>query len=424
MTDGTVGFRIIFTADLILVDVLMALNASEPDIPETPLVGFAVTVDTGYCLVCPFQAETGKVMLINGIEDLVKTFRVVAFGAIFNNAIPGELFVMIIGVTIGAGDSDIPETPFICLPVAFCTLCGKMSSVEQKFSPVVLINREGCLIIAFCAVTIWAILYLSIQHKLPVMVILVAIGALVVLYWFIDIRGMAGCTGHTVVLIFQFEIRLGMIKAAVRFQDVKRDLGVALFALLSELILVNILMAVRTISEKDTGKYLEFCPVFGRSCMTFFTRYFLVFSGQWKTGGRVFEFWGRFESVKTMAIRTGCREGFLMIIGVTGETFSCQSEVGKFLGLYSVVNDEFRLVAIFAGFLWMGSGQGETREAMIEFFLIKTKDLKGNSVMVAVAFAAFLSPNIRWGMVPFILVNPCFHLCVAGKAFGIGDLIA
>ena len=58
-------------------------------------------------------------------------------------------------------------------------------------------------------------------HELPVMIILVAIGAFVMFYRGVDIGSMACCTRHTQVFIFQLEICFGMIEIIVALNDEK-----------------------------------------------------------------------------------------------------------------------------------------------------------------------------------------------------------
>jgi hypothetical protein len=60
-----------------------------------------------------------------------------------------------------------------------------------------------------------------------------------------------------------------MIEIAQCPDGVKGSFGMALFAVLSEFILMHILMAVGAIGKLDTGEFLEFYSVLHRNGVTF-----------------------------------------------------------------------------------------------------------------------------------------------------------
>ena len=108
---------------------------------------------------------------------------------------------------------------------------------------------------------------------------------------------MAGSTGNGKVLVFEFKIRLRMIKIIICFDDHKRDLGVTLFTLLAELILMNVYMTIRAVLEMNTCKFLEFSPILCCYGMTFNTFNRLVLPYQWVLCGSMVEFCYRLESI-------------------------------------------------------------------------------------------------------------------------------
>ena len=95
-------------------------------------------------------------------------------------------------------------------------------------------------------------------HELPVMIILVTVGAFVMLHRGIDIGIVAGSAGNSDVFVFQFEVRFGMVKIVSALYDVKRDLRMTLCTVLSEFVLMDICMTIDAICEPDTCKLLEF----------------------------------------------------------------------------------------------------------------------------------------------------------------------
>jgi hypothetical protein len=62
------------------------------------------------------------------------------YGAIRHFAIPGKLAVVIIFMAIGADRTDLSETPFFSLLVAFGTRSRNMGSLENEFPLVVPVN--------------------------------------------------------------------------------------------------------------------------------------------------------------------------------------------------------------------------------------------------------------------------------------------
>jgi hypothetical protein len=65
MTGSTIGFRIVFFIDQSVMDVLMAIDTTNPNIPETPVAGFLMTGNAGSCQMTPFETESSLVVLVN-----------------------------------------------------------------------------------------------------------------------------------------------------------------------------------------------------------------------------------------------------------------------------------------------------------------------------------------------------------------------
>ena len=119
MTYSTIGFRIIFFIDLSIVNIFMTIDTPDPDLPEVPFPGFLMTGEAGCCQVRPFQVKPALIMLVNRVRNLIEGFGVVTIGTICNNTFLHKLTVMIIFMTIGAFQTDLPETPFFSFPVTF-----------------------------------------------------------------------------------------------------------------------------------------------------------------------------------------------------------------------------------------------------------------------------------------------------------------
>jgi len=124
----------------------------------------------------------------------------------------------------------------------------------------------------------------------------------------------------------------------------------ALGAVLSKFILVNIGVTIGTMLVFHTGKFLEFITVFRRYGMTIRTRCLLMFTGKRKTGRGMIKFNCGFERFKSVTIGTGRRKRLLVIIGMTAFTPGIQSKVGEFFLFNRLICNIFRFMTILTGF--------------------------------------------------------------------------
>ena len=102
MAGCTVTGRIILFVEIAFMDIFMTIGAADADLPEIPFLSLLVTGKAGCRQVRSFKLEPALVVLFNGKRKLVKPFCAVADRTICHNAIPDELLVVIIFVTICA----------------------------------------------------------------------------------------------------------------------------------------------------------------------------------------------------------------------------------------------------------------------------------------------------------------------------------
>lgn len=92
---------IIFFIKIRIVDIFMAIMATDPNAPEIPPVGFFMADKTGGGNMCSLKGENALVVLFNGIGEQVKTPRIMAGGTVRANTVFLKLSVMIILMAIG-----------------------------------------------------------------------------------------------------------------------------------------------------------------------------------------------------------------------------------------------------------------------------------------------------------------------------------
>ena len=56
------------------MNILMTVNATIAYLPEAPVSGLFMAFKTRGCKVSSFEAEPALIMLVNGIDNLVKAF--------------------------------------------------------------------------------------------------------------------------------------------------------------------------------------------------------------------------------------------------------------------------------------------------------------------------------------------------------------
>lgn len=100
MAGSTILFRIIFLINKALVDVFMAIGATDTDLPETPFLLFLVTGKTRGCKVRPFKLKDSRIMLFDGKRCPREAFGSMAGRTIGWNPLFYELTCMIIGMAI------------------------------------------------------------------------------------------------------------------------------------------------------------------------------------------------------------------------------------------------------------------------------------------------------------------------------------
>lgn len=115
-----------------------------------------------------------------------------------------------------------------------------------------------------------------------------------------------------------------------------------------------------------------------------------------------------FESVEVVAAFTGGGKGFLVIILMAGCTVCFQAQVGIFLfpdrGLPYVLG----FMTILAGFFCMRTFQGIAGFVVVELVRVKTNDLEGPAVMIAMAAVAAFPPDAGGSVITQMLVNAYF----------------
>jgi hypothetical protein len=83
------------------MDVIMAIDTTDTDLPETPFVTLFMTGKTGGCQVGTCQLKCSLVMPFNGKVGPLKTKSAVTIGTIGRTALNGKLLIMVICMTIG-----------------------------------------------------------------------------------------------------------------------------------------------------------------------------------------------------------------------------------------------------------------------------------------------------------------------------------
>ena len=160
------------------------------------------------------------------------------------------------------------------------------------------------------------------------MVILVAIGAEGVLQCASVSILMAGGTGDRRMLSLKRESGGSMVEVSCIFDLVERSFRMALRAVLSELVLVHIPVAVHATFMRNPPEYLCFNSIPAPGRMAFGTCHILVFAKQPETGVVVPEPGCRAEFVETMAGSTILTQVPLVKVCVTIHALLSQSQVG------------------------------------------------------------------------------------------------
>lgn len=137
------------------------------------------------------------------------------------------------------------------------------------------------------------------------MVILMAIGTEFIFQRSRDTCLMAGSAGDGKMFAFKTETCFVVIKIPDSLHGMEGNYRVALFAVLSEFILVNIHMAVCAIGKLDTGKGLKFQTVFLGDGVALYAFNGLVASFKRKPRTGMIEFCQRFKCIRVVAVCAG-----------------------------------------------------------------------------------------------------------------------
>lgn len=109
------------------------------------------------------------------------------------------------------------------------------------------------------------------------------------------------------MLILEPETGPVMVEILHTAYDAEGFLGMALAAILPELVLMHVRMATGTGGISDAGKFLERIPFNRLNFMAFYTFHRLVFAFQLKFCRIVVKTGRRLEGIESMTIRTGRR---------------------------------------------------------------------------------------------------------------------
>jgi len=170
-----------------------------------------------------------------------------------------------------------------------------MSSFQLKTGQVMSLNRKGTSRKSAGSMTVGAIRHAVITRKLAFMVIGMAIGATGMPDRICQVVFVTGLAWHRLVLIFQWKARFCMVKIRNSPDCMKRLDCMALSAVLTEFILMNISMACVTLLVSDSCKLLKTRPVPGSHRMAAGTRNRLVLPFQGETGLIMRKFYSRLE---------------------------------------------------------------------------------------------------------------------------------
>jgi hypothetical protein len=166
----------------------------------------------------------------------------------------------------------------------------------------------------------------------------------------------------------------------------------ALGAVLTEFIFMDIAVAIRALPEWNAPELLHLLPVLNRCPMASRTIHRGMLAKQGKPGPVMVEFWSGPELPEIM---TGCTIGWkgrLVVVGMAGEALPFQSQVSGRFCLDPGIRYEFALMAVPAIYLPMRFQQCITGDRMVELIRIKPDHLEIPAMMVAVAFGAGLPP--------------------------------
>ena len=174
-----------------------------------------------------------------------------------------------------------------------------------------------------------------------------------------------------------------MIKVFHLLYTMKGFFGVTLNTILAELVFMNIFMAVSAGFKWNPCKLLYFLTIQFFNLMTFQAFNLLVFAKKLIFCFAVIKFCNWFECRKIMTGNTVCGKGFLMVVFMTRQALSSQTQISFLLFLRILISNEFGFVTIFAFFLCMRSFQFISGQTMVKLFKNDSDHFKIPAMMVA-----------------------------------------
>ena len=162
-----------------------------------------------------------------------------------------------------------PEAPFLLFPVAINAWDCLMRAIKREHCLVMLLKCIGKHGKALHIMTVRAIRGNTILCKLPVMIIVMAICASVMLYRISVFRLVTFIAIYGKMLILKLECSFTMVEATRLLYVQKGILRMTLPAVLAKLILMRIFMAICAVGKLYPPEFLEFLPVNCLNLMAF-----------------------------------------------------------------------------------------------------------------------------------------------------------
>ena len=181
---------------------------------------------------------------------------------------------------------------------------------------IVPVNSERRAMKSFGCMTVGTVGIMFFAHKFTPVIILMTICAALVLKRIGEFGFMTGFAVQVAVFILQFESGTVMIKTRQALDDTERSYGMALCALLSELVLMHICMAIRTGGKGYTCKLLKGLFIGLIDWMALRACHFFVFAFQFVFCPVMIKFRCRLKSLEIMTLHTVGRKRFLMRVGM------------------------------------------------------------------------------------------------------------
>jgi hypothetical protein len=172
-------------------------------------------------------------------------------------------------VAIIAPHSDIAESPAVFLLMAGKARGGHVGAFQLEFALIVLFDREGENGEPLYTVTNGTIRIYSVSYEFPFVIIDMAVEAIFVLQRICEVRLMAGLAVYRLVLACKGECCLAVVEMIHSFNDVERFFAVTGAAILSELVVVHIFVAIGAVGVSDPLEFLELLSIYCLDLMTF-----------------------------------------------------------------------------------------------------------------------------------------------------------